>query len=99
MNNLRLKIDDLVDSQVTPVVTSTDPNKKYGILNIASGSEYVGEIVNGHMHGKGTFSWISGHEYEGDFKDNKRHGKGQLVYKKSNECKCICVVLTILIRV
>ena len=41
-----------------------------------TGSQYVGELQNGRMHGQGTYTYVSGAQYIGDWKDDKRHGQG-----------------------
>ncbi len=47
---------------------------------------YIGEIVNGKRHGKGTMYYSEEDEfnrvkYEGEYKDDKRHGKGVFTWK------------------
>lgn len=41
---------------------------------------YVGQFVNGRMHGAGTFHWPDGRIYEGSFVNEKRHGRGKLTW-------------------
>ena len=48
--------------------------------------EYIGELVNGKKHGKGTMKGIDGNVYEGEWKEGLMHGKG--IYKWSD---CITV--------
>lgn len=43
--------------------------------------KYRGEVKDGKMNGKGTFTWDKGGAvYTGDFKNNDFHGKGNLSY-------------------
>ncbi len=43
--------------------------------------KYRGEVKDGKMNGRGTFTWDKGGTvYTGDFKDNDFHGKGNLSY-------------------
>jgi len=37
---------------------------------------YVGDWVNGHMHGKGTFTSRDGAFYDGSWQDDQKHGLG-----------------------
>ena len=41
-----------------------------------NGTTYVGNFVNGKMHGKGTFTYSDGATYVGEFKNGKEHGVG-----------------------
>ncbi len=41
---------------------------------------YVGEFLNGKMHGDGVFHWPDGRVYEGAFVNEKRHGRGKLTW-------------------
>ena len=43
------------------------------------GTTYVGNFVNGKMHGKGTFTYSDGATYFGDFKDGEESGKGTFI--------------------
>jgi uncharacterized protein YceK len=46
--------------------------------------KYVGNYVEGKMHGKGKHTWVSsGNVYEGDWVDNKRHGYGKALLAAS----------------
>ncbi len=42
----------------------------------SEGNRYVGEVLNGQRHGKGTFFAANGDKYEGEWKNGQRHGKG-----------------------
>jgi TonB family protein len=42
----------------------------------AKGSTYIGEVVEGRLHGKGTFTFADGSRYVGEFKGSKKHGQG-----------------------
>ena len=57
-----------------------------GTWTMGNGAIYVGQFVNGHREGLGTFTWskygpASGKSYEGMWKNNRRHGKGKLIYE------------------
>jgi hypothetical protein len=43
-------------------------------ISFADGSTYAGNIVNGKMHGYGTYTWPSGDKYVGEFIDNRASG-------------------------
>ena len=47
-----------------------------GELNVADGSSYEGDFVNGIIGGKGSYKWADGRVYKGEWKDGKLHGKG-----------------------
>ena len=38
---------------------------------------YVGEFVEGKMHGEGTFTWPDGTSYEGQFSNGQMTGEGR----------------------
>ena len=40
---------------------------------------YVGNFLNGKMHGKGTFTYTDGATYFGDFKNGKEFGEGTFI--------------------
>ena len=44
-----------------------------------NGTTYVGNFLNGKMHGKGTFTYADGATYFGDFKDGEESGKGTFI--------------------
>ena len=44
------------------------------------GDKYVGEYMNGLMHGKGTYTYANGDKYVGEYKDNMMHGQGTYTY-------------------
>jgi hypothetical protein len=43
-------------------------------INFADGSKYMGNILNGKMHGQGTYIWANGDKYVGEFADNRATG-------------------------
>lgn len=44
------------------------------------GNRYVGDTLDGKIHGIGRFDWANGSSYEGDFKDGVVHGEGTMQY-------------------
>ena len=44
------------------------------------GNRYVGDTVDGQIHGEGRFDWADGSSYEGDFKNGEVHGEGTMLY-------------------
>lgn len=44
------------------------------------GNYYVGDTVDGEIHGVGKFDWADGSSYEGDFKHGEVHGEGTMQY-------------------
>lgn len=48
-------------------------------------STYIGDYHQGHMHGKGTITYVDGGEYTGDWKESKRHGSGAAKYADNTE--------------
>lgn len=44
------------------------------------GNHYVGDTVEGEIHGAGKFTWADGSSYEGDFKHGEVHGEGTMQY-------------------
>jgi len=56
-----------------------------GTWEMGNGAVYVGQFVNGHREGLGTFTWSekgpkSGTSYEGEWLNNRQHGKGKMIY-------------------
>ena len=43
----------------------------YWEINLFDGSKYKGSIINGKMHGFGTYTWPNGDQYIGDFAENR----------------------------
>jgi len=62
----------------------------FGVLVIArivereivdeEGNRYVGDTVDGQIHGEGRFDWADGSSYEGDFKNGEIQGEGTMQY-------------------
>ena len=44
------------------------------------GNRYVGDTVDGQIHGEGRFDWADGSSYEGSFKNGEVHGEGTMQY-------------------
>ena len=44
----------------------------------SGGNRYIGEVLNGERHGKGTFIENNGIKYEGEWRNGKMHGTGVL---------------------
>ena len=44
------------------------------------GNRFVGDTLDGKIHGVGRFDWATGASYEGDFKDGEVHGEGTMHY-------------------
>lgn len=56
------------------------PNGK-GVYNfIRSGNKYIGDFLDGHLDGNGTFFFNNGDKYEGQFKNGGINGYGTLNY-------------------
>ena len=48
------------------------------------GNRYIGEVLNGERHGKGTFTENNGNKYVGEWKNGKMHGTGVLTLANGN---------------
>ncbi len=46
------------------------------VINYPDGGRYIGDIVNGKRHGKGTMTWPEGRKYIGEWENDKVHGWG-----------------------
>jgi hypothetical protein len=54
----------------------------HGMRMYTSGTEYIGEFVDGARQGHGVLKYADGAgKYEGQWKGNKRHGHGKLTKK------------------
>ena len=60
----------------------------YSVMNTKSfsnGDKYVGELKDGHPHGKGTMTYNNGEMYKGEFKWGKHYGEGILTYPNGDK--------------
>lgn len=58
-------------------------DKKY-LITWPDGKKYIGEMLNGKRHGKGSYSSSKG-KYEGDFQLDNFHGKGVLTFSDGSK--------------
>lgn len=72
----RNKLDNLKSSFGTQEKTkpSTTRQPTYSQINYDNGDIYSGDVLNGKMHGKGTYTWSNGDIYIGDFANNEMTG-------------------------
>ena len=56
-------------------------------INLSNGDVYEGQVLNGKMHGQGTYHFSNGDVYVGNFYMNGRQGKG--IYTHSNGAKYV----------
>jgi uncharacterized caspase-like protein len=49
------------------------------------GGTYVGEVVNGRLHGQGTWTHPDGRKYVGEHKDGTLHGQGTYTWASGNK--------------
>ena len=70
----RLKRYELTETKKEVKSPELQEEKKLREITFADGSKYIGNIVNGRMHGQGTYIWTSGDKYIGEFADNKATG-------------------------
>lgn len=66
------------------------PNEKqdgtiYKTINFPNGEIYQGEIKNGKMHGRGSYSWPFGKKYIGNFIDGEIQGEGVMNFAEGNQ--------------
>lgn len=50
------------------------------IINLEGGDQYIGRLLYGKYHGKGTYIWASGDYYVGYWENGLRNGKGKMKY-------------------
>lgn len=53
--------------------------------NYGNGDKYVGEFLNGQLHGKGIYTYANGDKYEGEFIDGKFTGKGTFTFSDGTQ--------------
>ena len=69
---------DLDAEEVTPTKELATMSGPASIV-YPSGDKYLGQLVGGKRHGRGTYYERStGNKYEGEWKDDLRHGRGIL---------------------
>ena len=56
-----------------------------GIVKMANGNIYEGQVKDGLRHGKGKYFWVDGGEYDGDWWADAPHGEGKMIYKDGSE--------------
>jgi len=54
------------------------------VVDLNNGNNYVGQIKDGLMHGKGVITYESGIKYQGEFTNGKRHGEGTIIQLNGN---------------
>lgn len=79
IQNKKDKLEGSSDLQKKSTPSTTKP-KNSNQINFDNGNIYVGDVLNGKMHGKGTYTWSSGDIYIGDFANNEMTGFGKLIY-------------------
>ncbi|OQA33914.1 MAG: MORN repeat protein [Betaproteobacteria bacterium ADurb.Bin341] len=60
--------------------TGSNPAARKVDQTLDSGDRYVGEVLDGKKHGKGTYIWASGNRYEGEWVNDRKHGKGTFTW-------------------
>ena len=58
------------------ITVSEIPDSGYAQLVFPDGSKYIGEVLNGKLHGKGCYWWKDGRKYNGEYNSNVISGKG-----------------------
>jgi hypothetical protein len=56
-----------------------------GVRTYENGDKYVGEFVDGKIHGKGIYTYENGDKYEGVFVNGKFTGKGTFTCSNGNQ--------------
>jgi hypothetical protein len=54
------------------------------VVDLSNGDNYVGQIKDNLMHGKGLITYKSGIKYQGEFINGKRHGEGTITQLNGN---------------
>ncbi len=77
----------LESSKIKEEVKSPQAQEKSSLreTSYADGSKYVGDIVNGKMHGQGTYIWPSGAKYTGEWKNGKMNGQGTYIWPNGDK--------------
>lgn len=48
---------------------------------------YQGGVLEGRLHGQGTYTWFDGYRYEGNWHDGEEHGPGTLTFADGGSYK------------
>ena len=46
-------------------------------IEFSNGDQYLGQLKNGLMHGRGKYLWANGDKYSGEWKNGMMHGQGK----------------------
>lgn len=57
----------------------------YGTAVFPSGGKYIGDFLEGKIHGKGIFYFSDGNKYIGNWHDQYREGDGRFVFANGDE--------------
>jgi hypothetical protein len=90
-NNVKHKNEEnLLNNEVREDVEPEEPNidihTKLNGLPLEKKSiswkigTYVGQVMDGMLHGQGVMTLPDGHQYEGEWFEGKKHGEGILIY-------------------
>jgi hypothetical protein len=86
MNDFKECHDSAYSSQKTNHRNANkDAQSKKSSFEFANGDRYVGDTLNGEMHGVGTYYFACGDLYHGYFVNGSREGIG--IYTHSNGCQ------------
>jgi hypothetical protein len=68
--------------KIVSAATKRQSEKSEGRIDFYDGigSSYTGELMDGHPHGQGTYTFANGNVYKGEFVRGQMHGKGELRY-------------------
>ncbi len=47
--------------------------------------KYVGEVKEGKLHGKGTYTYVNGDKYVGEYKDGEMNGQGTATFANGDK--------------
>jgi len=70
-----------VNDKITIIATSSDEMKRIDFDN----GYYYGYVLNGVLHGAGTYNWEDGSMYIGEFRNGLRHGWGTYTFKDGSK--------------
>ncbi len=97
-SSIRGKLVDEEDAFERHMLERRDSGEIYeDFIEFSNGDQYLGQLKNGIMHGRGKFLWANGDKYSGEWENGKMQGIGRKFEMESCIIEEGCYVENILV--